>query len=163
MMVQNIISFIPLILILTINVLSYGFFYGLLWSWGSSIVAASLVFIVVRYVFKSNLLNKVSVTLKGKVEQNGFTYVLLARIFPFFPTSLVNIGCGVTTIKYKDFLLATGLGNLVYFFVLSAVPFGILKGDPTFLLVILIAVIITFLMIRKFRRKSPTTVKNLAE
>ncbi len=163
MIVQNVITFIPLILILTINVFSYGFLYGLLWSWASSIVAASSVFLLVRYVFKQNLINKVSSTIKEKAERNGFMYVLLARIFPFFPTSIVNVVCGVTSIKFKDFLFATAVGNFLYFFVLSSVPFGILKADPTVLLIGLIVAIIGFLLFRKYRKKSEPKINSVTD
>lgn len=129
MIIQNTFTIIPLLLVITINVTFFGFFLGFLWSWFTSILAAIVVFFLVRYLFQSFLLNKVDEKLVEKVENKGFLYVFEARIFPFVPTSLVNILAGVSSIKFSSFLLGTLLGNFIYFFILSLIPAGLLSSS----------------------------------
>lgn len=153
MMIQNIITFIPLILILTVNITFYGFIYGLMWSWLTSIFAATLIFMSVRYFFKDLLEKRISDAIKEKAEKNGFMYVLLVRIFPLVPTNLVNIVSGVSTIKFKDFLLATSIGNFIYLFVLSLVPLGLLSVDTELMIFLVAFVIFAIFVYKKYKKQ----------
>jgi uncharacterized membrane protein YdjX (TVP38/TMEM64 family) len=125
MILQNSFTIIPLILLITLNIMLFGFFYGIIWSWITSIIAAGIVFISVRYYFQDLLLKKINKTLKEKIEKNGLLFVFIGRIFPFMPTSVVNIVAGVSSIKFKHFLIATSVGNLLFFSVLGLIPLGI--------------------------------------
>jgi uncharacterized membrane protein YdjX (TVP38/TMEM64 family) len=126
MVIQNSFTIIPLILVITINITLFGVLYGFLWSWLTSIVAAVLVFISVRYLFKDRLLSRFRSENLLRIEKQGFTYVFQARIFPFVPTSLINILAGVTAIRFRHFLFGTMLGNFLFFIVLALIPAGIL-------------------------------------
>ena len=119
MTIQNSFTIIPLILVITINFALFGFVNGFIWSWISSIIAAIIIFIGVRYIFQDWLMKKFNAELMEKMEQKGFNYVFEARIFPFVPTSFVNILAGLSSIHFKDFLLGTIVGNFLYFFILS--------------------------------------------
>jgi uncharacterized membrane protein YdjX (TVP38/TMEM64 family) len=129
MLVQNSFTVIPLILVITINIALFGFVKGFFWSWVTSIVGAIFLFIIVRYVFQNGLIKKVSPKLIEKVEQEGFLYVFQARIFPLFPTSLVNLVAGLSTIRFYPFLFGTLFGNFIYFFFLSLIPAGFISKE----------------------------------
>ncbi|MFC6601848.1 TVP38/TMEM64 family protein [Ectobacillus funiculus] len=116
MIIQNAFTIIPLLGLITINVALFGFFNGFLWSWFTSIIAAIIIFMSVRYCFQDWVLKKINPALVTKVEQAGFMYVIQGRIFPFVPTSLVNIIAGLSSIRFTHFLLGTIIGNFVYFF-----------------------------------------------
>jgi uncharacterized membrane protein YdjX (TVP38/TMEM64 family) len=160
LIIQNFITFIPLILILSVNIAFYGFVYGLIWSWFASVVAATLIFICARYFFKERLEKRINDAIKQKAEERGFMYVLLARIFPFVPTNLVNIVSGISSISFKDFLLATSLGNFVYFFALSLLPLGLFSLDiELILLLICISLAIVYLYKKRKRKQQQLTLK----
>ena len=127
MVLQNSFTIIPLILVITINITLFGFINGFLWSWITSIIAALLVFICVRYVFQDWVIRKFHPKTIAKVEQDGFMYVFQGRIFPFIPTSAVNIVAGLSSIGTKQFMLGTIYGNLIYFFVLALIAGGLLS------------------------------------
>lgn len=131
MVVQNSFTIIPLLLVISINIGLFGFWNGFLWSWVTSILAAILIYICVKFLFQSTLSKKFNPELMEKVEREGFAYVFRGRIFPFVPTSLVNILAGLSTITFKHFLLGTIYGNFLYFFILSLIPAGLfsLKAD----------------------------------
>lgn len=91
MIVQNSFTIIPLILLLTINVAIFGFIYGYLWSWVTSVVASGFIFYATRNWFQAPLLKKMGPKWKESVVEHGFMYVFTGRIFPLIPTSLINL------------------------------------------------------------------------
>ena len=129
MVIQNSFTVFPLILVITINLNLFGFINGFLWSWFTSVLASILVFYGVRYIFQGMIIEKFNPKLIEKVDANGFAYVFQARIFPFVPTSLVNILAGLSTIRIMPFTIATAIGNFLYFFALALIPAGIIKAD----------------------------------
>lgn len=129
MVIQNSFTIIPLIIIITINYALFGFFNGLIWSWVTSIIAAGIWFFGSRYFFNDWVQKKTNPELLSKMEQNGLLFVFQARIIPFVPTSLINILSGLSSIKFKHFLIGTMFGNLIFFFVLSLIPAGLMEGN----------------------------------
>lgn len=127
MIIQNTLTIIPLLIVITINISIFGFVRGFLWSWFTSALAATIIFFAVRYLFQDWLMKKMKKELVAKVESKGFSYVLQARIFPFVPTSLVNILAGVSSLSYYKFLLGTLIGNFGYFFILALIPAGLIN------------------------------------
>jgi uncharacterized membrane protein YdjX (TVP38/TMEM64 family) len=158
MLIQNSFTIIPLIIIITINYTLFGFFNGLIWSWITSIVAAGIWFYGSRYFFNDLVQKKTNPELLGKLEENGFLFVFQARIFPFIPTSLINILSGLSTIRFKPFIIGTMIGNLIFFFVLSLIPAGIMEGniDQNIILgltLVLIWFVVYFRLKRKQKRR----------
>ncbi|MGZ9815362.1 TVP38/TMEM64 family protein [Peribacillus simplex] len=154
MFVQNSFTIIPLILLLTINVTIFGFIYGYLWSWFTSVVASGFIFYAVRNWFQELLLKKIGEKWQESVVEHGFMYVFTGRIFPLIPTSLINLAAGVSTVTFKDFLLATALGNLIYFFFLSLIPYGLLSVEMNqYTLVALALLTLLFFIIYKRAKK----------
>ncbi|WP_216828700.1 TVP38/TMEM64 family protein [Alkalihalobacterium elongatum] len=164
MIVQNAFTIIPLILLISFNMVLFGFFYGVIWSWLTSVLAAVIIFIGVRYIFQDRLLKKFNNEMKEKVEENGLLYVFIGRVFPFVPTSLVNVVAGVSSIKLSQFIIATTCGNFIYFFLLGLLPMGLVKLGlnyyviGTVLIVIIIAINIYSFYFKK--KKSIWSVKS---
>jgi uncharacterized membrane protein YdjX (TVP38/TMEM64 family) len=156
MIIQNTFTLIPLILLITINITLFGFFYGFIWSWFTSIIAAVIVFIGVRYYFQDRLLEKIDANLMEKVEENGFLYVFAARMFPFVPTSIINIVTGLSSIQFKQFILGTVIGNFIYLFVLSFIPLGLLsKNTEKYVLgIIIVLSVISFYLYKKLNNRT---------
>lgn len=162
MIIQNTFTIIPLLLVITLNVTFFGFVFGFIWSWLTSILAATVIFLIVRYLFQRQLISKVDKKLVNKLESKGFRYVFEARIFPFIPTSLVNILAGVSSIKFSSFLFGTLFGNFIYFFVLALIPAGLLSpsvNDYIFGAVFLILLTIYYMYSRS-REKMRSPSKN---
>ena len=158
MIIQNSFTVFPLILVITINIALFGFVNGFLWSWFTSVIASIIVFYNVRYIFQQMFIKRVSADLMEKVEANGFAYVFQARLFPFVPTSLVNILAGLSTMKITPFTIATLIGNFIYFFVLALIPAGILSSelDEYVILGIIFVSVIGYYLYKHFlhRRKA---------
>lgn len=129
MVIQNSFTIIPLIIIITLNYALFGFVNGLIWSWFTSIIAAGIWFFGSRYFFNDWVQKKSNPELLTKMEQNGLLFVFQARIIPFVPTSLINILSGLSSITFKHFIIGTMFGNLIFFFVLSLIPAGLMEGN----------------------------------
>ncbi|MFJ7849341.1 TVP38/TMEM64 family protein [Peribacillus sp. NPDC097206] len=155
MIIQNSFTVIPLILLLTINVTIFGFAFGYLWSWLTSVVASGTIFYAARHWFQSLILRKMGTDWQDSVKDHGFMYVFTGRIFPFIPTSLINLAAGVSSVTFKDFLMATALGNLIYFFFLSLIPYGLLSVEMNqYTLIVLGFLLLTFFLIyKRFKKK----------
>lgn len=156
MIIQNTFTIIPLILIITLNFTLFGFVYGFIWGWISSVIAASLVFICVKYIFQDRLLTKFKPDLIKTVEEKGFSYVFKGRIFPFVPTSLVNILAGLSSIQFKDFLWGTAIGNFFYFFILTLIPAGFFSAGINKYVwgtVIILFILLFYILKRKYKQK----------
>ncbi|WP_052948637.1 TVP38/TMEM64 family protein [Mesobacillus campisalis] len=129
MVIQNAFTVIPLLLVITVNITLFGFVDGFIWSWLTSIFASIVIYLSVKYLFQNWLNEKFNSDLVARLEREGFAYVFQARIFPFVPTSLVNILAGLSSVRFNHFLFATIFGNFLYFFVLALIPAGLLSAE----------------------------------
>lgn len=155
MLLQNILSFFPLLLLVTINISMFGFLYGYLWSWISSIAGSIVAFLIVRYGLQSFFIKKVNYNLIQKIEKNGFYFVFMMRIIPVLPTSIINIAVGLSTVKLKGFLYGTILGNMIYLFVLALIPMGLMSEEAnTYIFAIIVILLIAFAIFwRKMKKR----------
>lgn len=155
MILQNSFTVFPLLLVISINITLFGFINGFIFSWISSLIAAIAVFYGVRNLFQERLIEKFKPELLKKIDANGFSYVFQARVFPLVPTSLVNILSGLSTVRFWPFILATIIGNFIYFFALSLIPAGLLSEqvNETLIWVVLIGAILAYYLFKLVRKK----------
>jgi uncharacterized membrane protein YdjX (TVP38/TMEM64 family) len=158
MTLQNLFTFIPLILVITANIALFGFWKGYLYGCLCSAIGSTLIFLSIRHLFRDAFSNPRVQKIQNKIEKNGFLFVLSGRILPFMPTNLINISSALSSIKTLQFILATTLGNMIYAFLLSSVSFSILSAANHNLLYILPVVIVIlgftlFYRINKRRHK----------
>ncbi len=83
----------------------------------ASTLGATLAFLTGRYVAR----DWVSVMVAGKprfaavdaaVAKEGFRIVLLTRLSPLFPFTLLNFGYGLTRVSLRDYVLASWIGMI---------------------------------------------------
>lgn len=154
MIIQNVFTLIPLILVISSNITLFGFGYGFLWSWLTSVVGGVLVYLAARYWLKDFLVRLIqSRWKKEKMDQRSFAFVFIGRVFPFVPTSLINIASGASNIPLRDFVLGTAFGNLIYFFIMSLLAHGVISADGVSLLVAVGIGIVTVVLYLLYKRK----------
>lgn len=129
MLIHNLFPVIPLIFVVSVNIAMLGFIPGYMWSLVSSALCASAAFIAARYWLQDLLAGRVSVKLMNKIEENGFWVVLIARIIPYMPTSIMNIAAAISTIRYKTFILSTIAGNAIFMFAVTLISLGVMTVD----------------------------------
>ncbi|MDF2937025.1 MAG: hypothetical protein K0Q90_2398 [Paenibacillaceae bacterium] len=146
MVIQNLFTVIPFILLITMNVSILGFTGGYLWSWATSIVAGMVSFWAARYWLQDFFARWLKPALRDRIEDNAFWVVFIGRVFPFIPTSMVNVAAGLSSVGMRPFLYATVLGNKIYIFVLALVPLGIMsvRFEPhTYVIMLMLAGVAT--------------------
>lgn len=83
----------------------------------SSVAAATVCFILGRTLLRKTVEQKVAsnpkfAAIEKAVSKNGFKIIALLRLSPVFPFTLLNYGLGLTSVKTRDYVLASFLGML---------------------------------------------------
>lgn len=155
MILQNLFTFIPLVLVITVNISLLGFWFGYLFSCLCSVIGSTLIFLSIRYMFPNLFSHSRLKMYEEKIKENGFRFVLFGRIFPFLPTNLINITSGLSSIKLSHFIAATTLGNMIYGLVLSSASISVIAmfAKHPYLtslgLIVIILLYISFLLVKK--------------
>jgi uncharacterized membrane protein YdjX (TVP38/TMEM64 family) len=98
-----------------------GFAYGPLWGTllvsPVSVVAATLAFVLGRTVARGWIARRIAgnprfATVDEAIGESGFKIVLLLRLSPLFPFSLLNYALGLTRLSLRDYVVASALGML---------------------------------------------------
>ncbi|EGL81419.1 SNARE associated protein [Caldalkalibacillus thermarum TA2.A1] len=142
MLLQNVISLIPFLLLTMFNIWFFGFIYGYMWSLAGNFLGSMLVFYMARYGFHNWAQKYNHLTFKQKIENNGFMTVLLCRLFPFMPASVVNIVGGLSNIKARDYLSATLIGNTIFVFILSLFSIGVISLEHQYVIYLVLTTLI---------------------
>lgn len=153
MVFQNLVTVIPLVAILSVNVALFGLVGGFAWSWLTSLVGATAAFAVARYGFQDVVTRKLKRSWLEKIEQNGFMFVFLARLFPFAPSNLINFTAGVSGVPFRRYIASTAAGNFLFQLTVSLLVEGLLsEGAGQIVSVAVFAVLLAaFLAYRRFR------------
>jgi len=113
--------------------LSAGFLFGLGFGFAlvsaASVIGACCAFLLGRYFARDWVAEKISGNAKfsaldNAVRDKGFVIVLLTRLSPVFPFSLLNYALGITAVRFPNYALASWLGmipgTLLYVYLGSA-------------------------------------------
>lgn len=128
MTIQNLFTITPVILLISINVATYGLIPGFIWSLVISTIGATISFYMTRYWFQNMFKRFVPTRYTQKLEQQGFWFVLVARLIPIMPTNIINFASGMSSIRFSRFLYATIAGNTVYFLTVSLLTENVLSS-----------------------------------
>jgi uncharacterized membrane protein YdjX (TVP38/TMEM64 family) len=113
---QTFIPFSPFILIAGANVLVFGFTRGFIINYLAASFGAILAFLFARYLASAWVERKMvrfplMQEFNKRMETEGFFYILLGRLIPVFPSSILNYGGGISKISLRNFVWATLLGK----------------------------------------------------
>jgi len=116
MVVQGIIAPLPAFPLTLVNALIYGPWLGALISWGSVQVAALVCFYIARgfgrplveAIFPKKHLERFDTFFEG----HGGMAIFTMRLVPLVGFDLVSYASGLTPVRSRSFLIATGLGQL---------------------------------------------------
>ncbi|MEF9990738.1 MAG: TVP38/TMEM64 family protein [Romboutsia sp.] len=95
--------------------LAFGFVKGYIYTTIGALIGATLSFYISRKLGRNivkKLTNEKLDNIENMINERGFFIVFLLRLIPLFPFDIISYGAGFTSIKYKDFLLATLFGTV---------------------------------------------------
>jgi uncharacterized membrane protein YdjX (TVP38/TMEM64 family) len=137
----------------------FGLGAGIVLSWVGSVLAAAVGFAVARRLGREAVASLTGPRI-GRVEdileEQGLAAVVIARLTPFLPFTVVNYGAGVSPVSWRDYLAGTAIGVVPG--TVAYVALGASAGDArTFVLAGMVAVLLfagTLLLGRRTRRRS---------
>ena len=116
MVFQSVIAPLPAFLITFANGTLFGFWWGSLLSWSSSMVGAALCFYIARYLGIQRITQFISQPVVDKannfVEKYGTYAILIARLMPFISFDVISYFAGATRMRFLGFWIATGIGQM---------------------------------------------------
>jgi uncharacterized membrane protein YdjX (TVP38/TMEM64 family) len=93
----------------------FGPWIGTFWTSVAAIVAAIVAFGFTRTIGREFVENRMSgkwQAIDSEIQHSGLFYMFSIRLLPIIPYGLVNFAAGLTSVKFKDYLLGTALGTV---------------------------------------------------
>lgn len=116
MLFQAVIVPLPANLITFANASLFGWGYGALLSWTSAMAGAALCFALARYLGREITEKVTSKFALQEIDpffrQYGKYCILIARLLPFISFDVVSYAAGLTSMSFRSFFWATGVGLL---------------------------------------------------
>lgn len=158
---ESMIPILPLALFIALNMIIFGNLIGFIISWIATILGCSLSFFIFRKGLSKRLYKNIenrprTERLMNVVSNVSFSKLVVIMAIPFTPAFSVNIGAGLSKMKYKKFLTACIIAkiSIVYFWGFVGTTFVESMSDITvifkLLIILLIAFILSKFVINKF-------------
>ena len=116
MIFQAIAAPLPAFLITFANASLFGAFWGGILSWSSAMAGAALCFFIARILGRGAVEKLTGKTVLNNMdaffERYGKHTILVCRLLPFVPFDPVSYAAGLTSIRFRHFFIATGIGQL---------------------------------------------------
>ncbi len=93
----------------------FGPWWGTLWTSIAAVIAAVVAFAFTRTVGQKIVAQRLAGYWQGmdaELRQGGVFYLFAIRLLPIIPYGLVNFAAGLTSVRFKDYLIGTALGTL---------------------------------------------------
>lgn len=158
-LLQTIFPFVPFVVAAGANVIILGFCKGFLVNYGMSLAGAVIAFFFSRYISRQWVARRLEkypliTFFNEQLDRRGILYILAARLIPILPSSAVNMGAGISGIRFRQFLIGTCLGKLPMVFFESLIGYDLLhfrrnKIRLLALLLVFLALILLGSWIRK--------------
>ena len=113
--------FLPGTLLTGLGAAIFGPYWGFVYVWFAAMIGSSAAFFIGRTLAREFATSLIGDRLKkydDAIERNGFATVLYLRLV-YFPFTPMNFGMGITKVRFKDYVLGTGLGILVGTFIFT--------------------------------------------
>jgi uncharacterized membrane protein YdjX (TVP38/TMEM64 family) len=93
----------------------FGPWLGTLWTSIAAVIAAVVSFAFTRTVGREIIAQKLAnrwQSMDAEMRQGGLFYIFAIRLLPIIPYGLVNFAAGLTSIRFRDYLIGTILGTV---------------------------------------------------
>lgn len=114
---EGVLAFLPLVVFVTINILTLGSVLGSAISWIATVIGSFITFLLCRKGF-SQIFRKFINSKEGikhfmeKIDKLKFNQLVVIMSIPFAPSFFINVGAGLSKIPAKKYLYALLVGRL---------------------------------------------------
>ncbi|HFZ8995994.1 TPA: TVP38/TMEM64 family protein [Citrobacter freundii] len=116
MVFQAVAAPLPAFLITFANASLFGALWGGALSWVSSMAGAALCFYIARIMGREaveKLTGKTALrSMDAFFDRYGKDTILVCRLLPFVPFDPISYAAGLTSLRFRSFIIATGVGQL---------------------------------------------------
>jgi uncharacterized membrane protein YdjX (TVP38/TMEM64 family) len=105
----------------------FGPWWGVVWTSLGAILAAAIAFGVARTVGREAIARRLAgrwQAMDAEIRRGAIFYMFAVRLVPILPYGLVNFAAGLTSIRFRDYLLGTTIGTVP-----SVLPFVLLGSS----------------------------------
>ena len=151
--IESMVPILPLFVFISLNFIAFGSFFGLLISYGCSILGCLLSFCLCRYVFKNFFERKFRKNEKVnklmlRCDNIKFTSLTLLIAIPFTPAFFINIAAGLSKIPFRKYLYSILIGKVFLVFFWGFVGTSLVESlkHPIKLIPVAIIIVIAYLL-----------------
>lgn len=116
-LVQTVVPFVPFVFVAGANVLAFGLVKGFVINYTMAVFGSWIAFFFARHFghdWAERKLAKFAAVrqFSRRMETHGFFYVLVGRLIPVLPSTVISLAAGVSSVKPRHFIAATIIGKL---------------------------------------------------
>ena len=106
---ESFLPFLPLFIIVVVNINSYGFILGSLSSYSGTVLGSYLVFVLIRYFIRRPAQKYIRKhkrlgQMLSFIDRRGFVFLFVLLALPFTPTSVINVIAALSNLKKVVYL-----------------------------------------------------------
>ncbi len=150
----------PTSILTPLSAVVFGPFFGWIYTYIGENIAASVAFLVARYFGGDQVSRfKKLKLIDDELKDHGLRTVIFLRLVPLFPFDVVNFGLGLTSVKFKQYVIGTAIGvipGLTAYIFLGASLFSGMYIIPTIICFIILSLFAEFL-----RKRNKNIMKKL--
>lgn len=157
---ESIIPFLPLSVFIALNVLSFGFIYGFLLSYFSTVLGCSIAFVLTRKVFHKPIHQRIKEDSKAyhffrAITKLKFSSLVLIIAMPFTPAFLVNICGALSNLSFKKFLAGLLVGKFAIVFFWGFVGDSLIESitNPVVMAELIMLLVTTYIVSKIIDKK----------
>lgn len=158
---EGILAFLPLVVFVTVNVLSlttllgefWGSVVGIILSWIFSTLGGFTTFTLVRKVFnkpfRKRMANHPKVNkFMNMIDKLKYSNLVLITSIPFSPSFFINLGAGLSNVNSKKYFCALMIGKFVEMIFLGYVGVSVVEclTNPMALIKVVVIIVIGYVI-----------------
>lgn len=127
---ESFLPFLPLFIIVVVNINAYGFILGSLISYSGTVLGSYLVFLLMRYFFRKPAQKYIAkhkrlASLLDFVDRRGFVFLFILLALPFTPTSVINVIAALSNLKKVVYLYILLVAKAIMILTMAVVGYDV--------------------------------------
>lgn len=156
---EGVLAFLPLVVFVTINMLTLGPVVGGILSWILTSIGSFLTFYLCRIGLSEFFQNKFS---KGKlsklmhrIDNLKFKQLVLIIAIPFAPSFFINVGAGLSKIAIKKYFYSLLVGKIFVIIFLGYIGCNVIEclTNPVVLVKVIILIVVAYVVAQIVNKK----------